>query len=460
MKSILLIILLWAVNLNSQTLVGYWSFTGNAADSSGMGNHGTITGNVTLTTDRCGRPNSAYLFNGGWINTGGNGFPAGNSERTLCAWFKKDPGHLNEHDVNIFGYGSNDFDGCRNYLFISPQSNWLGIECRNTAKIFSWDPTDTNWHYLCAVLNPGSTVTTHYQLYYDGLLVSDIIELNPYMSINTDTQVPTIGCLLGGVLSLYNFYGKIDDVRLYSTALNAQQILQLYNGSCFSCQTTVDAGMDAEIYLGYGSQSTTLNANPTGGTGPYQYLWTPGGATTQLFTVSPTTTTTYSVQVTDVNSCTASDQVVVNVFDTRCGNNGNKVLVCHNGVTICISRNAVATHLGHGDQLDSCVGGPDKFLGDKKLPVSYKLNQNYPNPFNPVTKISFDIPPAPSGKSSFAKLIVYDITGKEVSVLVSEQLNAGSYNVNWSGINLPSGVYFYQLKTDEFIETKKMILIK
>ncbi len=90
-----------------------------------------------------------------------------------------------------------------------------------------------------------------------------------------------------------------------------------------------------------------------------------------------------------------------------------------------------------------------------EVPQSFKLHQNYPNPFNPVTDIKFDVP-----ASSFVKLTVYSILGNEVEVLVNEQMNAGSYNVDWDASNYPSGVYIYKMVSGNFIETKKMILIK
>jgi hypothetical protein len=89
------------------------------------------------------------------------------------------------------------------------------------------------------------------------------------------------------------------------------------------------------------------------------------------------------------------------------------------------------------------------------IPKVFNLKQNYPNPFNPVTKISFALP-----KSSFVKLLVYDILGKKVSVLADERLTAGTYNYNWSGTDLPSGVYFYKLTAGDFVQTKKMVLLK
>jgi hypothetical protein len=89
------------------------------------------------------------------------------------------------------------------------------------------------------------------------------------------------------------------------------------------------------------------------------------------------------------------------------------------------------------------------------IPKSYRLHQNYPNPFNPTTKIKFEIP-----KSSFVKLIVYDILGREVTKLVNEKLTTGIYETEWDGNTLASGIYFYKLVANDYSETKKMLMIK
>jgi len=89
------------------------------------------------------------------------------------------------------------------------------------------------------------------------------------------------------------------------------------------------------------------------------------------------------------------------------------------------------------------------------LPSDFSLKQNYPNPFNPATKISFDIK-----NSTFASLKIFDMTGKEIKALVNENIAAGSYKINFNAGELNSGVYFYTLKTNEFTETKKMMLVK
>jgi hypothetical protein len=89
------------------------------------------------------------------------------------------------------------------------------------------------------------------------------------------------------------------------------------------------------------------------------------------------------------------------------------------------------------------------------IPEVYNLSQNYPNPFNPVTYITFDIP-----KSSFVNLIVYDGLGREIEQLVNEELNPGSYKYDWNASSYPSGIYFYKIQAGDYVETKKMVLIK
>ncbi|MCK7520236.1 MAG: T9SS type A sorting domain-containing protein [Ignavibacteriales bacterium] len=85
----------------------------------------------------------------------------------------------------------------------------------------------------------------------------------------------------------------------------------------------------------------------------------------------------------------------------------------------------------------------------------YRLNQNYPNPFNPTTTISFTIP-----ATSNVSLKVFNILGKEVATLVNETKSAGNYSINFNASGLSSGVYFYQLTTDNFTSTKKFTLMK
>ena len=93
-----------------------------------------------------------------------------------------------------------------------------------------------------------------------------------------------------------------------------------------------------------------------------------------------------------------------------------------------------------------------------EVPDRFSLQQNYPNPFNPSTTIKFGVPV--SVETQNIKLTVYDITGKEIAVLLDEPLSAGSYEVVWNSSGYASGVYFYRLTAGSFSETKKMVLSK
>ena len=108
----------------------------------------------------------------------------------------------------------------------------------------------------------------------------------------------------------------------------------------------------------------------------------------------------------------------------------------------------VAGYIGSGNAkiFKTTTGGivPVENNSDK-IPKDFKLFQNYPNPFNPRTVITFQIP-----KTSQVKLVVFDNTGKEIAVLVNENMNAGNYTVSFEGANLSSGVYFYRLITGEY----------
>ncbi len=92
---------------------------------------------------------------------------------------------------------------------------------------------------------------------------------------------------------------------------------------------------------------------------------------------------------------------------------------------------------------------------ESELPTQFSLSQNYPNPFNPSTTIKFTIP-----KASNVRLIIYDALGKVVNTLVDQQMSSGVYNVTWNAGNNASGIYFFKIEADNFVSTRKMMLIK
>jgi len=136
--------------------------------------------------------------------------------------------------------------------------------------------------------------------------------------------------------------------------------------------------------------------------------------------------------------------------------------VSFQGISVSLSSNG-GTFISGGSYDNGQMGAAwiftDPTIGitpiSSEVPKGFQLMQNYPNPFNPSTKIKFQI-----AKTGDTKIIVYDILGKEVVTLVSQQLAPGTYEVDFDGSALSSGVYFYVLKTESFTATKKLMLIK
>jgi hypothetical protein len=128
-------------------------------------------------------------------------------------------------------------------------------------------------------------------------------------------------------------------------------------------------------------------------------------------------------------------------------NNGIKVFRPGGSLT-----NSTRPLIAFADTCYMVVGVTNK---GQETPKNFSLNQNYPNPFNPSTKIDFAIP-----KSANVEIKVFDILGREVATLMNEFKHAGNYSVEFNGGNISSGVYFYTLKSGNFKDTKKMLMIK
>ncbi len=132
----------------------------------------------------------------------------------------------------------------------------------------------------------------------------------------------------------------------------------------------------------------------------------------------------------------------------------------HLGVSV---GNNTAVVVRHNKIYAFAPDGLNEVVPENTIPVrSFSLSQNYPNPFNPSTRIQYQVP----GISQVV-LKIYDVLGNEIATLVNEEKPAGSYEVEFNANghsgnvrNLASGIYFYQLKAAEFIQTKKMILLK
>ena len=205
------------------------------------------------------------------------------------------------------------------------------------------------------------------------------------------------------------------------------------------------------VYPAYApASSLTLQANVSGGAGPYSYSWS-NGSTTSSTTVSPTVSTNYMIMVTDQNGCPGSASKTVNVMNIRGGNKGQQIVVCHKGRTLAIGADGVVDHLGHGDMLGSCMDaspavttrdiGTTQFAQEFSARVLSNPSPNY-----------FDL--QLNGKAgSILQLKVYDLQGRMVETKPSLQPNQ---TVRLGTLYTP-GVYMVQLIQGTQIQTIRLI---
>jgi hypothetical protein len=241
-------------------------------------------------------------------------------------------------------------------------------------------------------------------------------------------------------------------------------------------QLNIDAGDCEVVYSGYAPESCqTLTVNVSGGASPYTYVWS-NGATSHTIQVCPTETTIYSVAVTDHNGLTAEDNVTVQVIDVHCGNNNNKVLVCHNPTgnaqQLCLASSAVADHLAHGDNLGVC-NAPDPCDDSNEAAVStvhhpaLVSNQNIhadkkgidqenstpqivvqPNPANTSTNIQLDNMNGPF------LIHVFDLSGK-----VIDEVKTNSNPLILDTQTYHDGVYFIRIIGSQNEKTTNVVVL-
>lgn len=126
----------------------------------------------------------------------------------------------------------------------------------------------------------------------------------------------------------------------------------------------------------------------------------------------------------------------------------------------CLGFGDLDLHLAIGDVLLEPITTEIEEIESSELPKQFELHQNYPNPFNPETRIEFSIP-----SRSFVTIEVFNVLGTRVRLLINEQLSAGEKAVTWDskdekGQSVSSGIYIYRIIAEEFVQSKKMVLIK
>ena len=204
------------------------------------------------------------------------------------------------------------------------------------------------------------------------------------------------------------------------------------------------------VYPAYApASSLMLQANVSGGTGPYNYTWS-NGATTSSITVSPVTTTTYSVSVQDPNGCPGAGSATktVNVVNVAGGKNGDKIVVCHRGNSLTIGNSGVADHLLHGDVLGSCESTTSRVrsavVGETTGLAIRVLGNPSPN--------YFDIQIGGNANND-VRLTVYDNLGR----VIERKSSLPSNQIVRIGGSYQSGIYLVEIVQGTHKQTFKLV---
>ncbi|MBZ0202529.1 MAG: T9SS type A sorting domain-containing protein [Ignavibacteria bacterium] len=327
------------------------------------------------------------------------------------------------------------------------------------------DIDDSNNVYLCGDMNASGGTSKIGVVKYDqnGNLrwLQNYPESTPYSSGSSIEIDKNYNVYIGGSLS-YNYWDHL--LLKYSQGYQNSQIFARNNlnllipdpGSAFDtisvsndnpAYTLVDVNVtidtvihpnisDLEFYLIHDGITDTL-IYQAGGTGD-NFIGTllNDSASTPIANGTPPFTGSFkpSKPLSAFNSANHSGSWILKIYDRISGNTG--------------TLKAWSLYLTY-------ISSVGIVQISTEIPKGFSLSQNYPNPFNPNSKIVFQI-----AKLSKAKLIVYDIQGREAATLVNGELKAGTYRVDIDASQLSTGVYFYRLETEYFSETKKMMLIK
>jgi autotransporter-associated beta strand protein len=209
------------------------------------------------------------------------------------------------------------------------------------------------------------------------------------------------------------------------------------------------------LYLGYGPTSLTIHVNPSGGTAPYGYLWSTNQTTDSI---SVNAAGIYSVKLADAKGCLAVPTVSsassttiairINLVDVRCGNNTDKVMICHNGITICVASSSVQSHLDHGDYLGACTAAttsaPSNANRDQSVDASKLIL--YPNPSTELVTLELSNP------QPGAVIRLYNANGQ---LLFTDKMPDTRKTISIK--SLSSGIYYILVNNGSFLSTQKLV---
>uniref|UniRef100_A0A832G7U7 LamG domain-containing protein n=1 Tax=Ignavibacterium album TaxID=591197 RepID=A0A832G7U7_9BACT len=430
------------------SLMAYFPFNGNANDLSVFANHGTVY-DALLTKDRYANPDNAYYFNGSSSRIQvpeNSAYDFGFGDFTMSAWVNisligtsriVSAGYDANDNIWGLGFGTHPIwgSGTRINYFVYSDNAFRDF---SSDEILNYSLGE--WIFVAA-----SKTGNQIKFYTNGLptgtqTISYPSNSNSFMSI---------GCrqYSSGVLNEF-LNGKIDEVKIFNKSFSDEQIWDMYK------ETTTAPNL---IFPANNSTINTLTP----------VMDWDSLVTASTYQIQISTDSLFSIIVLSQNSNQSS--YTINTGDlsanvdyywrVRTNNDGG---------------------IGPWSEINKFRITLTDVEDDEQLPTEFALEQNYPNPFNPSTKIKYRIPTVILSSSKDdnsgvtlrqaqsdvkVSLKVFDILGNEIATLVNEYKPAGSYEVEFSVAQvsrpeISSGIYFYQLQAGEYIQTRKMVLLR
>ena len=410
----------WYENLSPVPgdLVAHYPFNGNANDESGNNLHLTAVGSPTLSLDRFGNSDSSYYFDGL------NDFFIHNYDTLLTP--------TNEITVNVWVKHS-EIDGESDVVISTldlPDVGGYQIDISNTGteEVISWDirpsggnifiriPYEQQWNGIWTMIT-GTFNQDVMKLFVNGELKDSLIT-NTTINYETTNDF-RIATNPHADNEQRRYKGYIDDVSIYNRALTDEEVLNLYDITVPVELTSFTATIDHNtVILNWQTETETNNL----------------GFEIERFTDESEWKRFGFVEGHGTTTETKSYQYIDNIS--------------------LINATSVKYRLKQID-FDGSYEYSKVVEVSNLLPTNFALVQNYPNPFNPTTVISYSLP-----IKSFVTIKIYNALGEEVRDLLNEEKVAGDHRIKFDATGLPSGIYMYRIQAGNFIETKKMVLMK
>ncbi|MFZ1979439.1 MAG: T9SS type A sorting domain-containing protein, partial [Bacteroidota bacterium] len=257
--------------------------------------------------------------------------------------------------------------------------------------------------------------------------------------------------------------GNYDDVtslafagsNIYAGTFNGSNDVVFLSTNSGTDWIVADSGLPVDDYVvSFGASGTNLFAGTYTGS---IFLSANNGTSWNAVNTGLTnmTVNTFVVSGTNIFAGTQGGGVLLSINNGAKWTQVNTGLMDTNVYALAVSGHDLFAGTGHGVWRRSLNDMVTVVKENSEIPVSLSLLQNYPDPFNPTTTISFTIP-----SRSSVSLKIFDILGREVATIVSQELPAGTYSRQWNAAKMSSGIYFYRLQAGSFTQTKRLVLLK